>query len=233
MYYDQFNENNKNGYTPYEFNAQPQQNYQTYNCTSSVPKKRKKSHAGLRTAAIALACSLVGGLVGAGLAGGGSTSGRTVLYESDRTPATVDVAYRSAETQMTAAEVYAANVNSTVGITTSVVTTNYFGFRTSAPASGSGFIISENGYIVTNYHVIEDATEIKVTTYDGKTYEAALVGGDESNDLAVLKIEAEGLTPVTLGDSSTANVGDDVVAIGNPLGELTFSLTKGSVSALN
>lgn len=234
MYYDQFNENNSNnGYTPYAFTSQPQQNYQSCNYNPPVQKKKKKSRAGIKTAAIALACSLVGGLVGAGIADGRSTSGRTVLYESDRTPATVDVAYRSGDTEMTAAEVYAANVNSTVGITTSVVTTNYFGFRTSAAASGSGFIISENGYIVTNYHVIEDATEIKVTTYDGKTYDASFVGGDESNDLAVLKIDAEGLTPVTLGDSATANVGDDVVAIGNPLGELTFSLTKGSVSALN
>ena len=144
----------------------------------------------------------------------------------------MNVAYVDGKEEMTAAEVYAANVNSTVGITTSI-TTNYWGYKTSAAAAGSGFIVSENGYIVTNYHVVEDSTSITVSTYDGKSYDATLVGYDESNDLAVLKIDASGLTPVVMGDSDTLNVGDDVVAIGNPLGELTFSLTKGSVSALN
>ena len=119
-----------------------------------------------------------------------------------------------------------------MGITTSI-NTNYFGYKTTAAASGSGFIITSNGYIVTNYHVIENASEIKVTTYDNESYEAELVGYDESNDIAVLKIDETGLTPVVLGDSEQMNVGDSVVAIGNPLGELTFSLTTGSVSALN
>lgn len=119
-----------------------------------------------------------------------------------------------------------------MGITTSV-TTNYFGFRTTAPASGSGFILTEHGYVITNYHVVEDGSNIKVTTYDNATYKAELVGYDKSSDPAVLKIEADGLTPVILGDSDQMNVGDSVVAIGNPLGELTFSLTSGSVSALN
>ncbi len=133
---------------------------------------------------------------------------------------------------MTASELYKANVNSTVGITTSI-NTNYFGYKTTAAASGSGFIISKDGYIVTNHHVIEDATKITVTLYNGKKYEAELVGSDESNDIAVLKIDADDLAPVTLGSSSSLEVGDDVAAIGNPLGELTFSLTKGVVSALD
>ena len=133
---------------------------------------------------------------------------------------------------MTAAEVYAANVNSTVGITTQV-TTNFWGYTTQSAASGSGFILSADGYLLTNYHVIESASSIKATLYNGKSYDATLIGYDESNDIAVLKIDAEGLTPVTLGDSDNLNVGDDVIAIGNPLGELTFSLTSGSVSALN
>ncbi len=134
--------------------------------------------------------------------------------------------------EMTQAEVYAANVNSTVGISTEI-TTNYWGFQTTAAASGSGFILTDDGYVLTNYHVIEDASSITVTMYDGSSYDAALVGYDESNDIAVLKIEAEGLTPVVLGDSDHLNVGDSVVAIGNPLGELTFSLTSGAVSALD
>ena len=131
---------------------------------------------------------------------------------------------------MTAAEVYAANVNSTVGITTAI-TTNYWGFTTTSAASGSGFIISEDGYILTNHHVIEGSSGITVSMYDGTTYDATLIGSDESNDIAVLKIEAEGLVPVVLGSSDDLNVGDTVVAIGNPLGELTFSLTVGAVSA--
>lgn len=133
---------------------------------------------------------------------------------------------------LTAAQVYAANVNSTVGITTSI-STNYWGYRTTAAASGSGFLISEDGYIVTNYHVIEDASSITVALYDGKTFPAELIGYDESNDIAVLKVDTQGLSHVTLGDSDSVNVGDSVVAIGNPLGELTFSLTGGLVSAVN
>ncbi len=133
---------------------------------------------------------------------------------------------------MSAADVYEANVNSTVGITTSI-TTNYWGYQSSGAASGSGFIYSSDGYILTNYHVVEDSTSITVTMYDGTAYSAKVVGFDSDNDVAVLKIEAENLKPVTLGSSDQLRVGDEVLAIGNPLGELTFSLTKGWVSALN
>ena len=94
-------------------------------------------------------------------------------------------------------------------------------------------IRDRDGYILTNYHVVEGSNSIKVTTYDGTSYDAQLIGYDESNDIAVLKIDATDLTPVVLGDSDTLNVGDSVVAIGNPLGELTFSLTTGVVSALD
>ena len=132
--------------------------------------------------------------------------------------------------QMTPAEVYAANVNSTVGITTSV-TTNFWGYQSTSAASGSGFIISDDGYILTNFHVIEDSDSISVAMYNGDSYDAALIGYDESNDIAVLKIEAEGLSPVILGNSDNLNVGDSVIAIGNPLGELTFTLTSGAISA--
>ena len=129
---------------------------------------------------------------------------------------------------MTPAEVYAANVNSTVGITTSV-TTNFWGYQSTSAASG--FIISDDGYILTNFHVIEESDSISVSMYNGDSYDATLTGYDEGNDIAVLKIEAEGVAPVILGDSDNLNVGDSVVAIGNPLGELTFSLTSGAVSA--
>ena len=103
--------------------------------------------------------------------------------------------------------------------------------------TGSGFIISEDGYIATNYHVIQTALEenlpVKVMLHDGSEYEATIVGGEESNDIAVLKIDAEGLQPVTLGDSDQLSVGQQVYAIGNPLGELTYTMTGGMVSALD
>ncbi len=123
-------------------------------------------------------------------------------------------------------------MNATVGITTSI-TTNYFGYESTSAASGSGFIITSDGYVLTCYHVVEDSDTITVTTYDDTSYDAELIGYDESNDIAVLKIEATDLQTVVVGDSDALNVGDGVVAIGNPLGELTFSLTYGVVSALN
>ena len=220
----------------YENNYTYQDPYYTQSYTPvqpEKPKKKKKNRKGLKLAALALSFSLIGGMVGAAVTGGTSASGSTVVTESTRTPAAVEVAYVPGKEAMTAAEVYAANVNATVGITTSIKSTNFFGYQTEAAAAGSGFIITADGYIVTNYHVIEDSDSIKVTTYAGDTYDAALVGYDESNDLAVLKINASGLATVVLGNSDALNVGDDVLAIGNPLGELTFSLTKGSVSALD
>ena len=204
-------------------------------------KPRRKK--GMRIAALALCCSLLGGLAGAGgvAAYDGwfrqeETAAETAksepgLVRTERDKSVMSVSYASG-TEMSAADIYAANVNATVGITTSV-TTNYFGFRTTAAASGSGFILTSDGYIATNYHVVEDATEIKVTLYDDTAYQAELIGYDESNDLAVLKIDAENLQTVVLGSSNALRVGDSVIAIGNPLGELTFSLTQGVVSALN
>lgn len=100
--------------------------------------------------------------------------------------------------------------------------------------SGSGIIISEDGYIVTNQHVIADATEISIVLNSGEEHKATLVGADEKTDLAVLKISATGLTPATLGDSNLAEVGDLAVAIGNPLGqELAGTVTAGVISAVN
>ena len=152
------------------------------------------------------------------------------LLQGIREASVIETVEIDTSKQMTAAQVYAANVNSTVGITTSV-TTNYWGYRSTSAASGSGFIISDDGYILTNFHVIEDSDSITVSLYSGDSYEATLIGYDESNDVAVLKIEAEGLSPVVLGDSDNLNVGDSVLAIGNPLGELTFTLTTGAISA--
>ena len=97
--------------------------------------------------------------------------------------------------------------------------------------AGSGVILSEDGYIVTNHHVIDGASTIKVRTNNGQTYEAALKGTDSKTDLAVLKIEATDLLPAKLADSSAVRVGDFVIAIGNPLGELGGTVTDGIISA--
>ena len=133
---------------------------------------------------------------------------------------------------MTPGQVYAKNVRSVVLITCEV-TVNMYGQPTVGSSAGSGFILSENGYIVTNNHVVEGASAIHVDTHDGQQFNAQLVGSDSVNDVAVLKVEAEGLQAVTVGSSSALSVGDQVVAIGNPLGELTATMTAGYVSAMD
>ncbi len=106
--------------------------------------------------------------------------------------------------------------------------------QSSATSSGTGIVMSEDGYIITNYHVIEGAEQMFVLLEDDSTYSASLVGGDETTDLAVLKIEATGLTPAEFGNSDALRVGDAVVAIGDPLGiELRSTMTDGIVSAIN
>jgi len=129
---------------------------------------------------------------------------------------------------MTPAQLYASQVNSVVAISTTIQS----GYS-SGHSSGSGFILTEDGYVITNYHVVEDATAIDVVMHDGTEYAAEVVGKDSSNDLAVLKIEATGLPAVTLGSSRDLVIGDMVVAIGNPLGELASTQTVGYVSGID
>ncbi len=217
---------------------------QYYTQTPLEPQPPKKGNTGARITALVLSCALVGGAMGFGgsalqnhLAAKDKdmdeeSTQASVVYEGSRESSIINIAQIDTNKQMTPAEVYAQNVNSTVGIRTSI-TTNYWGYQTQSAAAGSGFILSADGYVLTNYHVVENSDSITVSLYNGEEYDATLVGCDQSNDIAVLKIDAEGLTPVVLGDSDNLNVGDQVVAIGNPLGELTFSLTTGAVSALN
>ncbi len=226
--------------TAYEAASEPAQNVRIL---TQAPPKPVKSKIGVGIAVVALCCSLLGSLLGGGLvllwqgepqtndpATNSTGPHSSVILQGNRENSVIDIVEVDTGKILTAAEVYAANVQSTVGITTSI-TTNYWGYQTTSAASGSGFIVTDDGYIITNFHVIEDSDSITVSLYNGDTYDAALVGYDKSNDLAVLKIEAEELAPVILGDSDNLNVGDSVVAIGNPLGELTFSLTSGSISA--
>lgn len=212
----------------------------TVSQTPQAPKK-KQHRGGAWVVALALCFAILGGAIGGGTvwllthnnttSAGGSSS--TTIQQGRHENVTVDINEIETGKLMTAAEVYAKNVNSTVGIQTSITSTNLWRQQTTSAASGSGFILTADGYIVTNYHVIQNANSVTVSTYGGASYNAKIVGYDEGNDLAVLKIEATGLSPVVLGSSEKLNVGDTVLAIGNPLGELTFSLTTGVVSALN
>ena len=137
------------------------------------------------------------------------------------------------EGNLTAGQIYEQNIQSVVAITCKATAVNSLGQVYQASSSGSGFVMTENGYIVTNHHVIDGATEITVAFEDGTKYPAKLIGSNASSDIAMLKIEATGLRPVTLGKSSQLAVGDQVVVIGNALGELSFSLTVGYVSGID
>ena len=185
--------------------------------------------------ALLIVCAIGGGLVGGVFGSGVGTSlfrPSTSVQISNRTVNEVKEVKVDGKTEMSNAENYAANVNSVVSINVGTET-NFFGQTVEQASSGSGFILTSDGYILTNYHVVDGASTIKVTTYSGDTLDATYIGGDEDYDIAVIKIDATGLSPVTIGDSDKVNVGDSVIAIGNPLGELTFSLSSGSVSSAN
>ena len=212
----------------------------TYHYSASQNKSEKPPRRGAKVIALVLCCTILGmaagfggGYLGASAAAKSRQASPTMVYEGERETRPIDITKVDTSELMTPAEVYAQNVNSTVGIRTSITSTNFWGYQTTSAASGSGFIISSDGYILTNFHVIESSNSVTVTTYDGTEYDAEIIGYDQSMDIAVLKIDAKELVPVVLGRSETLNVGDDVIAIGNPLGELTFSLTRGVVSALD
>lgn len=228
--------------SPYVMNHQPQYQHQT-----SPEAKPKKKRSGKVWKAL-LSCLLVVALVAAGCGiTAYSVNNYWIRYHNE------DVEFMNGQIEelkqqikdnsftgngnsvsgstnlntdgLTPGQVYAKCVNSVVAISARVTSPQGTG-----ASSGSGFIISEDGYIISNYHVVEGATSLTVTTHRGEQYAAVLVGYDDSNDFALLKAEAAGLTPVKLGQSSDLIVGDQVAAIGNPLGELSATLTVGYVS---
>lgn len=196
---------------------------------------------------LCLACALLGGLCGAALTGSRLTGRIEALEQSvsqlEEQPVlgqgSLLPAGTSADEQaaIPASQVYAMACQQVVGVSSEVNYTNFFGMTSSSAVSGSGFIISENGYIITNYHVIEYAytggRDVTVILHDGTRYTANIVGVEESNDIAVLKIDAANLSAVSFGNSDSLSVGETVYAVGNPLGELEFSMSTGYVSALD
>ena len=217
------------------------------------PPKQKKKSSGVRVAAIAIACILVGG-IGGGAAVGAYLNRDTVPalteVEDTESPAptaqteepeetapafnntVIDVTTNSQATAMTPQDVYEKYVNAVVAISNES-TTNIFGQQATTASSGSGFIISKDGYIVTNNHVVSGAETLTVIMTSGEEYEAKIIGADAENDVALIKIEGEDLPTVSIGDSDDIQVGQQVCAIGNPLGELTNTMTVGYVSALD
>ena len=194
--------------------------------------KKKKGRFPGKLVALALVCALVGGFVGAGVSAAAKVN-HTGIQVSDREVAQVQTLKVDGSKQMTMSEVYASNVNSVVSINVSATSTNYFGQTVQTAASGTGFLITEDGYILTNHHVVDGASSVSVTLYNGESYDAKVIGSDEDYDIAVLKIDVTGATPVVLGDSSKLAIGESVAAVGNPLGELTFSMSTGIVSCVN
>lgn len=248
----------KNGYTqkiysdahyvPENENTVPPRYYTPPEKPVKAPKEKKPHGKWVKALCLCLVCALLGGLCGAGIMAG-SMNSRIAAVEQmleEQTKGTQSIGSQTSSTPApvsttTAAKpvaaIYDQACNEVVGITTEVTYTNFFGQTSSSAVSGSGFIVSPDGYILTNYHVIEYAYKgnyaITVMLHDGTRYEASIVGVEDCNDIAVLKIDASGLDPVTFGDSDKLSVGDDVYAVGNPLGELEFSMTTGHVSALD
>ena len=239
-------------------NTNPPRGY-NYNVRTAEPKKKSGSR---RVVALALVCALIGGLgggaaVGMALRGGASAAPAAVEESKDQEPSAVEteaeaeketeaseehdnirstvieVTTNSPATTMVPQDVYEKYVNAVVAIANEGTATNVFGQISPTASSGSGFIISEDGYIVTNNHVVAGAETLTVTMTSGEEFEAEIIGADAENDVALIKIDASGLPTVAIGESSSIEVGQQVCAIGNPLGELTNTLTVGYVSALD
>ena len=193
--------------------------------------RRKSAFAAVMAACMvfSLGCGFGGGYLASRLnstaSSSGAPGGQPVFYQS--------VSNNTNKGSLSVAEVAAKAADSVVEINTETVSSSFYGGQRVSQSAGSGVILSADGYIVTNNHVVAGADSITVRTRDGKSYAANLVGTDPDTDLAVLKIEASGLTPAVLGSSDDLVVGETAVAIGNPLGELGGTVTSGIISALS
>ena len=188
-------------------------------------------------ALLVAACVILSGLAGFGGAAIGSSVFDKPYHEGSNKKASASTSGYTLEdatgSDMTIQEITAEAKPSVVEIKTESVSSDVWMQQYVTEGAGSGVIITNDGYIVTNNHVIEGASKILVTTASGNEYSAKLIGTDSTTDVAVLKIDAKGLTPATYGNSDQLTVGDLAVAIGNPLGELGGTVTAGIISALD
>ena len=207
----------------------------------SKKKEKKPRYLSRKAAAVFMALVILaagglgvgGGILGYQLAkGSGSGSGVNITTVQPSSGENTNAVNYTGDS-MSVSDVAAMTSPSVVEITTEAVTTDIYMQQYVQTGAGSGVIISEDGYIVTNNHVIDGAEKITVTTKDGTAYEAKLVGTDSETDVALLKVEATGLKAVVMGNSSDLQVGDTAVVIGNPLGQLGGTVTSGIVSALD
>lgn len=191
----------------------------------------------LKVACLCLVCALLGGLFGGVIAWKMKADDNAISADGQKPISTGSEAKTVGNSKSTVNDIYELGCQQTVGISTEVTYMNFFGQTSSTAVSGTGFVVTSDGYILTNYHVVKEAytskLNVKVMFKDGSSYDATVVGVEEENDIAVLKIDATGLKPISVGDSDSILVGDEVYAIGNPLGELDFTMTSGRVSALD
>ncbi|MGN0559316.1 MAG: S1C family serine protease [Acutalibacteraceae bacterium] len=223
--------------SPYQTYSSQPVNAQQQSQKAKKEKKEKKPIGRGAVAAVLAICILASGALGFGGGlvanklsntsnGGGGMTINKVVPSVDKTS--------TAETaELSTSKIAEMTADSVVEITTEVVQTGRFSPQYITSGAGSGVIISENGYIITNNHVIENASKITVTLRDSKSYTAKLMGTDSQLDVALLKIDASTLTAATFGNSDNLKVGDKTVAIGNPLGQLGGTVTDGIVSSLS
>ena len=229
-------DNGAGGATPPVHPVQPQ---------DAQPPKKKKKFNGKRVArsavalVLAAAMGFAGGFVGAKFGGSGKVVIQQVAPSSTADSASGSdssiTAASSSGSSLTTEQVADLVSPSVVVITTEQVVYSqwsWYGQNQVESGAGSGVIISSDGYILTCAHVVDGASTITVTIGD-KDYTATLVGEDTTSDIAVIKIDADGLTPATVGNCDSLKVGQSVMAVGNPLGELGGTVTGGMISALN
>lgn len=253
-YSNNYNNPNTNAYDNYQSNGYTAQNQQSQNVYNSQPygtapnhsanakppkaKKPKKQRKPISRGGIAIALAVTM-VFSCGLGFGGgyfankvntSTSGSLNITKTSNSGTTTTAS--STSKANSTSEIVKKTADSVVEISTESVVTGSFAQQYVQQGAGSGVIISQDGYILTNNHVINGANSVKVRLRDGTEYDATIIGSDSDNDIALLKVSATGLSPATFGDSNSLAVGDYVVAIGNPLGELGGTVTDGIISAL-
>ena len=200
----------------------------------AMPKKEKK----YVTKGALIACmiltmivsSFLGAMFGGAFSNKSSQDNREARNDSKLSELNLGEATGS---KLTVAEIVEKNADAVVEIVVEGTTQGMWGQMQLTQGAGSGVIVKENGYIATNYHVVQGANKVEVTLHNGNVYKASIVGTDQANDIAVIKIDAKDLTTATIGDSSKVAVGDLAVAIGNPLGQLGGTATSGIISALD